>query len=73
MAVWPRLPIIATMDDTLERVSGGFAADLLLLLTVLWSARRLRRVTFHMLAILVVLSCGGFIIARILPLTAKYG
>lgn len=73
LAIWPRLPTIATMDDTLGRVTAGFAANLFLLLTALWSARRLRRPTFHMLAILIVLSCGGFIMARILPLTAKYG
>ena len=73
MAIWPRLATIATMDDTLGRVCAGFAANLFLLLTVLWSARRLRRVTFHALAILTVLSCGGFILARILPLTATYG
>ncbi|MCH7592521.1 MAG: hypothetical protein IH989_07065 [Planctomycetes bacterium] len=73
LAIWPRLPTIATMDDTLGRVTAGFAANLLLLLTALWSARRLRRPTFHMLAILTVLSCGAFILARILPLTAKYG
>lgn len=73
LAIWPRLPTIATMDDTLGRVTAGFAANLFLLLTALWSARRLRRPTFHMLAILTVLSCGGFILARILPLTAQYG
>ena len=73
MAIWPRLPTVPTMDDTLGRVTAGFAANLFLLLVVLWSSRRLRRITYHMLTILIVLSCGGFIIARILPLTAKYG
>lgn len=73
LAIWPRLPSIATMDDTLSRVTAGFAAILFLLLTILWSARRLRRPTFHMLAMLTVLACGGFILARILPMTSRYG
>lgn len=73
MAIWPRLYTVSTMDDTLGRVTAGFAADLCLLLVVLWSARSLRRLTFHFLTILVVISCGAFVIARILPLTSRYG
>ncbi len=73
MAIWPRLPSIATMDDTLGRVTAGFAANLFLLLVMLWSSRRLRRFPFQMLTVMTVITAAAFLLARILPLTPQYG
>lgn len=67
MAFWPRLPGIATMDHSYGRVISGFSANLFLLLVMLWASRRLRRATFHVLTVLVVMSGAGFMLVRMLP------
>ena len=73
MAFWPRIPSIAVPDDTLGRVTAGFGANLFLLLVVLWSARRLKRMTFHVLTLLVVMSAAGFMIMRMLLYSPRFG
>jgi hypothetical protein len=73
MAVWPRLRGISTTDDEFGQVTAGLAANLFLLLVVLWSARRLRRPTFHILTFLAVLSTLGFILVRMLPFSPRFG
>lgn len=67
MAFWPRLPGIAAMDDSYGRVISGFAANFLLLLIMLWAARRLNRIPLHVMTILVLCSAIGFVAARVLP------
>jgi hypothetical protein len=67
MAFWPRLPGIATMDHSYGRIVSGFSANLFLLLVMLWASRRLRRITFHFLTLLVVMSGAGFMVVRMLP------
>ncbi len=73
MAVWPRWPAIAATDDSLGRVSAGFAANLYLLLAMLWCSRKLRRLTFQILTVLTVVSTAGFLLARMLPFTSQFG
>lgn len=72
MAIWPLLPAIAVADASMGRITAGFGADLFLLLVVLWSARRLRRMTFHVLVLLAVASAAGFMIMRMLPYTPRF-
>lgn len=67
MALWPRLPGISTMDHSYGRIAAGFSANLFLLLVMLWSSRRLRRVTFHLLTFLVIVSGAAFMVIRMLP------
>ncbi len=71
MATWPRLPGISTLDDSMGRVSAGLGANLLLLLVLLWSSRRLLRFTFHILTALAVISAGGFILVRMIPFSSQ--
>ena len=42
-------------------------------LTVLWSARRLRSLTLRILTLLTVLSAAGFMLMRMLPYTPQFG
>ncbi|MFQ5413603.1 MAG: hypothetical protein ACE5E6_04005 [Phycisphaerae bacterium] len=72
MAVWPRLPMIAPMDDSLTRVTAGLAANLFLLLVMLWCARHVRRLTFHLLTALAFGSAVGFIVIRMIPFTTRF-
>ncbi len=67
MAIWPYLRIVGTGDASLGRITSGLGGNLFLLLIFLWSARRLRRHTFHMLSILAALSTAGFMLLRMLP------
>lgn len=71
MATWPRLPAISTSDDSFGRVIAGLGANLLLLLVLLWSSRRLLRFTFHILTALAVVSAGGFILVRMIPFSSQ--
>ena len=73
LAVWPRIPGIAATDDTFAAVTSGLGANLFLLLVALWSARRIRRWTFHILALLATASTGGFVLARMLPFSSEFG
>jgi hypothetical protein len=73
MALWPRWPTISATDDTLGRVTAGVAANLFLLLVMLWCSRRLHKATFQILTVLVVLSTTGFLLARMLPFTPRFG
>jgi hypothetical protein len=72
MALWPQLPAIAVPDDSIGRVTAGFGANLLLLLVVLWSARRLRRMTFHILSLFALGSTAGFMFIRMLPYALSF-
>jgi hypothetical protein len=67
LALWPTRPGIGVSEDTLERFSVGLVAHLLLLWALLYSGRRLRRVTFSMLTLLVLCSTLGFVAIRVLP------
>lgn len=73
LAAWPRLPWVSTTDDSLGRLIAGVAANLLMLLVLLWSGRRLRRPTFGIMALLATFSIGSFVILRLLPFTAWFG
>ena len=70
MAAWPRWPGIAAMDDSIGRVTAGFAANLFLLLVMLWCSRRLHKLTFQILTVLTVVSTAGFLMIRMLPFTS---
>jgi len=67
MAVWPRLPAIATMDDSIDRFVAGLGANVLLLLVLLRASRRLRRSTFSLLAVFAIASIACFVAVRMLP------
>ena len=73
MAVWPRLRGISATDDEFGQVIAGLAANLFLLLVILWSSRRLKRPTFYILTALALLSTAGFIVVRMLPFTPQFG
>jgi len=73
MTYWPRLPSIASMDDSLGRITAGFAAHLFLVLTMLWCSRKLRSLTFHLLTVLAVVSTAGFIVVRMAPFASRLG
>lgn len=73
MAMWPRWPAIATMDHTLGRVTAGFSANLVLLLVTLWASRRLHKLTFQVLTLLVLFSTAAFLVVRVLPFSARFG
>lgn len=72
MSVWPRLRWIAIPDDSLGRVTAGFGVHLLLLLVLLWSARRLNLLTLHVLSVVAVLSSAGFLLVRAYPYTPQF-
>ncbi|RJP36387.1 MAG: hypothetical protein C4547_07505 [Phycisphaerales bacterium] len=71
MAVWPRLPTIATMDNTFGRFTAGLAGDLFLLWVVLGCGRRVRRTTFQALAGLSLISLLAFVVIRAQPFMAR--
>jgi hypothetical protein len=73
MAVWPRWPGIAPTDDSLGRVSAGVAANLFLLLVMLWCARRSNKLTFKILTVLTVVSTVGFVMVRMMPWSPRFG
>lgn len=73
MTYWPRRSSIAGMDDTMGRITAGFAAHLFLVLVMLWCSRRLRSLTFHLLTLLAVASTAGFIIIRMDPFASRLG
>jgi hypothetical protein len=73
MAVWPRFPGVATVDDTLGRFALGIATDLWLLLVLVVGARHERRPTFHLLALLTLVSTGAFVAVRLWPYAHKVG
>ena len=73
MTYWPRMPSIAGMDHSFGRITAGFSAHLFLVLVMLWCSRRLRRVTFHLLTVLAVLSTAGFTIIRMVPFASRLG
>lgn len=73
MAVWPRWRAIATADDSVGRVTAGVSANLFLLLVLLWCSRRFHKLTFQILTVLAVVSTAGFLLARILPFSPRFG
>ncbi len=73
MTYWPRLPSIASMDHSLGRVTAGLGAHLFLVLVMLWSSRRLQKLTFHLLTVLSVVSTAGFVIIRMIPFASRLG
>jgi hypothetical protein len=73
MAVWPRLPAIAVTDDSLSRVCAGLSVNLFLLWVMLWSGRKMHRLTFHALTVFCVASAACFLLARMLPFTPRFG
>ena len=73
MAIWPRIPWIAIPDASVRGVATGFGANLFLLLVLLWCSRRLKRLTFHILTILALVSAAGFMMMRMYPFTSQFG
>jgi len=73
MAIWPKLPAVATMDDSLGRVAVGSATNLGLLLVLIWCARRLRRGSVHALTVLALIATGAFVVVRVLPFASGIG
>ena len=73
LAVWPRLRWIAVSDASVGRMAVGFGVNLFLLLVMLWCSRRLRRLTFHILTILALVSTAGFMLMRMYPFTPRFG
>lgn len=73
MALWPRWPTVSATDDSLGRVTAGVAANLFLLLVMLWCSRRLHKVTFQILTVLAVVSTAGFLLSRMLAFTPRFG
>jgi hypothetical protein len=71
MAVWPRLPMVSTMDHSIGRMVGGVAGHLLLLWAVLWGARRVGQARFVGLAVLAMVSLLAFVYVRTIPLTTS--
>ncbi len=71
MTCWPRMPAVAAMDHTIGRVTAGFAAQLFLLLMMLWASRRIRRLTFHLLTVLAVFTTAGFVLIRMIPFVSR--
>ncbi|MCH7925890.1 MAG: hypothetical protein IIC51_10190 [Planctomycetes bacterium] len=72
MAAWPRLRFVAVPDDSIGRVTAGFGAYLFLFLVMLVSSRRLKKLTFHILTLLVLASAVGFMMIRMYPYTPKF-
>jgi hypothetical protein len=72
MAVWPRMRSIAVPDDSIGRVSMGLAANLFLLLVLLWSSRRIGSLTFHVLTALAIISSVAFMMMRMYPYTPRF-
>ncbi len=72
MAVWPRWRAIATTDDSFGRVTSGVAANLFLLLVMLWSSRRSHKPVFQILTVLAVVSMAGFLLVRMLPFMPRF-
>jgi hypothetical protein len=73
MALWPRWPEIPIMDDSFGRMTAGCAANLLLLLVALWASRRIPRVSYQVLTVLVLVSTTAFLVIRLLPFSARFG
>jgi hypothetical protein len=71
LAAWPRLRSIAAPDDDYTSIVVGFAANLYLLVATLWCARRLPRLTFHLLTGLALVVCIGFLLLRVLPFAGR--
>lgn len=72
MAMWPRLRFVAAPDDSIGRVTAGFGAYLFLFLTLLVCARRLRRLTFHLLTLMAMASAMSFMMIRMYPFTRLF-
>lgn len=73
MAIWPQLPAIAAMDDSLGRVAVGTATNLALVMVLIWCSRRLRRSSIHALTVLALLATGAFVVIRMLPFASRIG
>lgn len=73
MAVWPRWPGIATMDDSMGRLTAGLAVNLLAVWVLLWCARRTRKVVYQILTMLALANAFGFLFVRGLPFTPRFG
>lgn len=71
LAVWPRIAGVVTADDSLGRFAIGIAANLWLLLVLVVDARTERRPSFHLLALLTVISTGAFVAIRLWPYARK--
>jgi len=73
MGVWPSLPGIAAMDDSLGRVAAGAAAHLALVVVAIYCAQRVRRGSFYALALLAIIATGAFVVGRVLPFASHAG
>ena len=75
MTIWPRLRAVGVenLDASPTRLTAGLGGMLFLLLVLLWSARKLRRTTLHMLSVLVLFCAAAFMVVRMLPYSPLYG
>lgn len=71
MTVWPRLPSIVVSDDSIGRIGAGVAANVGLMLAILWSANRQGRRTWYLLALFSGLTTVGFVVIRLLPFSGS--
>lgn len=70
MTFWPTLPSVSVSDDSVGRVIAGVGAHVFLLGVVLWNARRLQRLTLHLLSVLTAVGLFAFVISRVFPYTS---
>lgn len=73
LTFWPQQPTVSASDDSLNRVIGGLAAHLLVVLSTLAAARRWRRPTLRILSFVAVGSTAMFLIVRIWPFRSHIG
>jgi hypothetical protein len=67
LAVWPRVPGISVMDDTLGALGGGVGAFLLLTMAMLGARLATQRRVFEVFALVAAASLVGFTAERMLP------
>ena len=65
LAFWPRFPKVEGLDDATSRWFWGLGADLLLILTLTYAARRTRKATLAWLAVFAVASLASFVLIRL--------
>lgn len=73
LTFWPRMPGIAAMDHSLERVLVGFGANLFLLLTMIRCSRSLQRAPFRLLTVVSAVSTIAFLMVRMTPFVSNAG
>jgi len=65
LAFWPKFPVVDNLDDSLSRWIGGLAANGLLVLALIYSARRTKKSTLAWLVLFAVASTVAFTLIRL--------